>query len=73
VHQVSRCDTERGISYWTKNYRTAVDADDELALEREFEYYDPIYLLPESGQRWWRERALDLAAAAVREPAHASA
>jgi lysine 2,3-aminomutase len=56
VHQVSRYDTERGISYWTKNYRTAVEADDELALAREFEYYDPIYLLPEAGQEWWRVR-----------------
>src|SRR5262249_12980343 len=28
VHQVSRYDTELGISYWTKNYRTAVEADD---------------------------------------------
>lgn len=57
VHQVSRYDTERGISYWTKNYRTAVEADDELALDREHEYYDPIYTLPESGQQWWRDRA----------------
>jgi lysine 2,3-aminomutase len=56
VHQVSRYDTELGISYWTKNYRTAVDAGDELALNREFEYYDPIYLLPESGQQWWRAK-----------------
>ncbi len=57
VHQVSRYDTERGISYWTKNYRTAVDADDALALDREFEYYDPIYTLPEAGQQWWRDQA----------------
>ncbi|HVB43542.1 MAG TPA: lysine 2,3-aminomutase [Streptosporangiaceae bacterium] len=57
VHQVSRYDTERGISYWTKNYRTAVEARDELALEREYEYYDPIYLLPEAGQEWWRAHA----------------
>jgi len=33
VHQVSRYDTERGISYWTKNYRTAVEAQDPLALD----------------------------------------
>jgi lysine 2,3-aminomutase len=56
VHQVSRYDTERGISYWTKNYRTAVDADDPLALDREFEYWDPIYVLPDSGQQWWRDQ-----------------
>ena len=28
-----------------------------LALEREYEYYDPIYLLPEAGQDWWRARS----------------
>jgi KamA family protein len=54
VHQVSRYDTVRGMSYWTKNYRTAVEADDDLALRREYAYYDPIYSLPAEGQQWWR-------------------
>ena len=49
VHQVARYDRELGISYWTKNYRTGVESGDALALEREYEYYDPIYLLPEAG------------------------
>jgi lysine 2,3-aminomutase len=62
VHQAARYDTERGISYWTKNYRTGVEADDDLALQREHVYYDPIYLLPESGQRWWREQSASAAA-----------
>jgi len=57
LHQVHRYDTEHGISYWTKNYRTALEADDELALGREYPYYDPIYTLPESGQAWWRSRS----------------
>jgi lysine 2,3-aminomutase len=57
VHQVSRYDRELGISYWTKNYRTGVEADDAFALEREYEYYDPIYLLPETGQEYWRSQA----------------
>jgi lysine 2,3-aminomutase len=26
-------------------------------LSRKYEYYDPIYLLPESGQRWWRQQS----------------
>jgi KamA family protein len=56
VHQVSRYDHELGISYWTKNYRTGVELDDSFALEREYEYYDPIYLLPEAGQKFWRDR-----------------
>src|SRR6266849_3553537 len=54
VHQVARYDTDHGVSYWTKNYRTAIEADDELAVSREYPYYDPIYMLPESGQAWWR-------------------
>jgi lysine 2,3-aminomutase len=54
VHQVARYDREKGISSWTKNYRTALDANNPQALTREYEYYDPIYTLPESGQAWWR-------------------
>jgi lysine 2,3-aminomutase len=65
VHQVARYDTERGISYWTKNYRTAIEADDELALSREYPYYDPIHTLPESGQAWWRAQGSRPPAAAV--------
>jgi KamA family protein len=57
VHQVARYDTSRGISYWTKNYRTGVEAADPLALVREYRYYDPIYMLPADGQRWWHSRA----------------
>ena len=56
VHQVARYDTDRGISYWTKNYRTAVEADDVLAIGREYAYYDPIDTLPARGQAWWRAR-----------------
>ena len=57
VHQVARYDTTLGISYWTKNYRTAIEAADPLALSREYPYYDPVHLLPEEGQTWWRARA----------------
>jgi KamA family protein len=57
VHQVARYDRELGISYWTKNYRTGVELDDAFALEREYEYYDPIDTLPESGQEYWRSEA----------------
>ncbi|MFL5360083.1 MAG: lysine 2,3-aminomutase, partial [Myxococcales bacterium] len=56
VHQVAEYDHEKGISYWTKNYRTGIEDDDAEAMTRKYEYYDPIYLLPESGQRWWREQ-----------------
>jgi lysine 2,3-aminomutase len=57
VHQVAEYDRERGVSYWTKNYRTTIEAEDSKALAKRYEYYDPIYTLPESGQRWWKENA----------------
>jgi lysine 2,3-aminomutase len=69
VHQIEEYDRERGISYWTKNYRTGIELDDPNALTRTYEYYDPIYTLPEAGQQWWREHG---SAAAV-EAAHATA
>lgn len=53
VHQVDTYDRERGISYWTKNYRTNIERGDLTALTRKYEYYDPIYTLPESWQQWW--------------------
>jgi len=68
VHQLADYDREHGISYWTKNYRTSIEADDVDALERTYAYYDPIHTLPEAGQGWWRRHAGDddfTAAAAV--------
>ncbi|MBI3688170.1 MAG: lysine 2,3-aminomutase [Actinobacteria bacterium] len=55
VHQLAEYDRERGVSYWTKNYRTGIEAGDGEALTRSYEYYDPIYTLPASGQEWWAE------------------
>jgi lysine 2,3-aminomutase len=55
VHQVDAYDRVRGISYWTKNYRTRVDGDDPQSLDRPYSYYDPISTLPDDGQEWWRE------------------
>jgi lysine 2,3-aminomutase len=57
VHQVAEYDREKGISYWTKNYRTGIEDDDPEVLTRKYEYYDPVYLLPESGQNFWRGQA----------------
>ncbi len=70
VHQVDEYDRERGVSYWTKNYRTGIEKDDPDALVRRYPYYDPIATLPEAGQRWWAENApasgeADAASAAV--------
>ncbi len=59
VHQLADYDRELGISYWTKNYRTSIEATDPEALTRTYAYYDPIHTLPEAGQAWWREHAGD--------------
>ena len=53
VHQVAEYDRTRGVSFWTKNYRTAIEANDPDALSRRYPYYDPIYTLPDGGQSWW--------------------
>jgi len=54
VHQVEEYDRIRGISYWTKNYRTTLEHD---ALTRRYEYYDPISTLPAEGRSWWERHA----------------
>jgi lysine 2,3-aminomutase len=56
VHQVGEYDRDLGISYWTKNYRTGIEADDPEALDRRYPYFDPIRTLPESGRGYWRAR-----------------
>jgi lysine 2,3-aminomutase len=53
VHQLDEYDRERGISYWTKNYRTGIELDDPHALTRRHAYYDPIDTLPPEGRQWW--------------------
>ncbi len=55
VHQAHGYDRERGVSGWTKNYRTSIEAADPDALTRTYPYYDPIDTLPAAGQAWWRE------------------
>jgi lysine 2,3-aminomutase len=55
VHQIDDYDRVRGISYWTKNYRTGIEHDDPAAMVRRYEYYDPIDTLPAEGQAYWRE------------------
>ncbi|WP_242342989.1 KamA family radical SAM protein [Anaeromyxobacter terrae] len=57
VHQVAEYDREKGISRWTKNYLTPLERGDPEAMRRRYDYYDPIYTLPESGQAWWRRQA----------------
>ena len=56
VHQVESYDPVRGISTWTKNYRTSIESDDTGAISRVYPYYDPIHSLPAAGQAWWRQQ-----------------
>jgi lysine 2,3-aminomutase len=57
VNQWADYDREKGISYWTKNYRTGIEYEDPEALSRRYEYYDPIYNLPEEGVAYWKDAA----------------
>jgi lysine 2,3-aminomutase len=65
VHQIAEYDRERGISYWTKNYRTGIESGDPDALSRRYPYYDPIHTLPATGQAWWQQHQDDSALAAL--------
>ncbi|WP_024805733.1 KamA family radical SAM protein [Nocardia sp. BMG51109] len=56
VHQPADYDRMRGISYWSKNYRTASEAADPEALSRLYAYYDPVHTLPPEGRQWWADR-----------------
>jgi lysine 2,3-aminomutase len=75
VHQVDTYDTERGVSYWRKNYRTSIEGEDLDVTSAEYVYYDPIDTLPPSGQDWWRQHtddAAELVLAHAQEKAAAS-
>ncbi len=80
VHQVEAYDETRGISSWTKNYRTGIETAAPEALARLYHYYDPIHTLPAQGQAWWAQHgpsvdhdAVAAQAAASRETASAQA
>ena len=53
----SRGCAERVAQEFGDHPETAVEADDPLALRREYAYYDPIHTLPAAGQQWWQDRA----------------
>ena len=46
----------RGVSGWTKNYRTGIEGHDPEAFTRRYHYYDPISTLPDEGREWWRAK-----------------
>ena len=74
VHQLADYDTERGISYWTKNYRTSIEAADPEALTRDLRVLRPDpHAAAEAGQQWWAEHGrLDESALKAAEVAEAS-
>lgn len=53
VHQAASYDRGRGISTWTKNYRTPLDAPDGNLREQTFIYVDPVSTLPDEGRAYW--------------------
>lgn len=56
VHQVAEYDRQRGISYWTKGYRTPLD--DAQDPTEGYRYFDPIHTLPLEGRQWWEAAVL---------------
>jgi lysine 2,3-aminomutase len=60
VHHAVTYDRVLGISGWTKNYRTGIEAEEPAVLGKVYEYYDPIDGLPEEGKRYWRQRVAGL-------------
>jgi lysine 2,3-aminomutase len=65
VHHAESYDRDRGISFWTKNYRTGIEFDEPDAVTHRYPYYDPIPTLSEAGKEYWR----GIAAGAERAPA----
>ena len=65
THMAEEYDRVRGISYWTKNYRTGIEFDDPEALARRYPYYDPVPSLDDEGREYWRR----VAAGSERVPA----
>jgi lysine 2,3-aminomutase len=57
AHMAEDYDRARGISYWTKNYRTGIEFDDPEALDRRYPYYDPVRTLDQEGREYWRRFA----------------
>jgi lysine 2,3-aminomutase len=66
IHQLADYDKVKGVSYWTKSYRTGIEADSEDALTRRYEYYDPVYTLPAEGQAFWKKELEKSGAAPAR-------
>lgn len=54
VHQQHSYDRKLGISYWTKNYLTSIEKDNPEAINKLYEYYDPIRTVPPEGQQYWK-------------------
>lgn len=57
VHQVESYDRVLGISYWTKNYWTPIEANDGDPMLGRYVYFDPIRDLPFEGQAYWEKRS----------------
>ena len=69
VHQVAGTTPTAASPTGRRTTAPRIEADDELALSREYPYYDPIYMLPEAGQAWWRAQRSGRAPTAPRSSA----
>ena len=66
VHMLKDYDRVRGISYWTKNYRTGIEDDDPEALDAPVPRTTTRSTrCPRRDNEWWREEAANHAAASM--------
>lgn len=56
VTQIHSYDREKGISYWTKNYLTSIEANQPEKLNHLYEFFDPIHSLSPEGKQYWRDQ-----------------
>jgi lysine 2,3-aminomutase len=73
VHQADEYDIVKGISYWSKNYRTGIELDDPEAVRATHVYYDPVHELSEAGQQWWVEQGFERGAISMESTQAAAA
>jgi len=53
VHQAETYDRVRGVSTWTKNYWTPIEAKRGDPMQDKHAYFDPVASLPPEGQAYW--------------------
>jgi lysine 2,3-aminomutase len=59
IDQARSYDRERGISLWRREPDAPLAVNEEDTVDLDYPYYDPIDMLPETGQGWWKSKVGD--------------